>query len=55
MITNPILCNNLVTIGAVLCGLIVLAVIMLPKALRHKKQIKQRQEENTDDGKNENS
>lgn len=55
MITNPILCNNPIAIGAALCGLIILAAIMFPKVIHHRKKAKQRQEENSDEDKNTNS
>lgn len=55
MITNPILCNNPVAIVAALCGLIILAAIMLPRVIHHRKKAKQRHEENLGEDKNENS
>lgn len=46
MIPNPILYNdNTIMIGLVVCCLIVLAVVMIPKAMRHRKQVKQNESE----------
>ena len=46
MIPNPILYNNTtIMIGLVVCCLIVLAVVMIPKAIRHRKRVKQNERE----------
>lgn len=46
MIPNPILYNNItIMIGLVVCCLIVLAVVMIPKAIRHRKRVKQNESE----------
>lgn len=46
MIPNPILYNDTtIMIGLVVCCLIVLAVVMIPKAIRHRKQVKQNESE----------
>ena len=46
MIPNPILYNNTtIMIGLVECCLIVLAVVMIPKAIRHRKRVKQNESE----------
>lgn len=46
MIPNPILYNDsTITIGLVVSCLIVLAVVMIPKAIKHKKQVKQNESE----------
>ena len=46
MIPNPILYNNTtIMIGLVVCCLIVLAVVMIPKAIRHRKRAKQNESE----------
>ena len=46
MIPNPILYNNTtIMIGLVVCCLIVLAVVMIPKAIRHRKRVKQNESE----------
>ncbi|MDD4592636.1 MAG: DUF3408 domain-containing protein, partial [Parabacteroides sp.] len=46
MIPNPILYNDsTIMIGLVVSCLIVLAVVMIPKAIKHKKQVKQNESE----------
>lgn len=46
MIPNPVLYNdNAVMTVFIVCCLIVLAIIMIPKAMRHRKQIKQNETE----------
>lgn len=46
MIPNPILYNDTtIMIGLVVCCLIVLAVVMIPKAIRHRKRVKQNESE----------
>lgn len=46
MIPNPILYNDTtIMIGLMLCCLIVLAVVMIPKAIRHRKRVKQNESE----------
>lgn len=46
MIPNPILYNDTtIMIGLVVCCLIVLAVVMIPKAIRHRKRVKQNDSE----------
>ncbi len=46
MIPNPILYNDsTIMIGLVVGCLIVLAVVMIPKAIKHKKQVKQNESE----------
>jgi hypothetical protein len=46
MIQNPILFNdNLLMAGLIACCLIVLASVMIPKAIRHRKQMKQNESE----------
>ena len=46
MIPSPILYNNTtIMIGLVVCCLIVLAVVMIPKAIRHRKRVKQNESE----------
>jgi len=46
MIPNPILYNDTtITIALIVCCLIVLAVVMIPKAIRHRKQVKQNETE----------
>lgn len=48
MIPNPIYYNDdTIMTGFIVCCLIALAVIMIPKAMRHRKQVKQRESENT--------
>lgn len=42
MIPNPIFYNdNAIMTGLIVCCLVVLAVVMVPKAIRHRKQVKQ--------------
>lgn len=46
MIPNPIFYNdNAIMTGLIVCCLIVLAVVMIPKAIRHRKQVKQNENE----------
>ena len=46
MIHNPILYNDTaIMIGLVVCCLIVLAIVMIPKAIRHRKQVKRNESE----------
>lgn len=46
MIPNPIYYNDTtITIGLIVCCLIVLAAVMIPKAIRHRKQVKQNESE----------
>ena len=46
MIPNPIIYNDTtITIGLIVCCLIVLAIVMIPKAIRHRKQVKQNESE----------
>ena len=46
MIPNPIYYNDTtITIGLIVCCLIVLAAVMIPKAIRHRKQVKQNERE----------
>ena len=48
MIPNPIIYNDTtITIGLIVCCLIVLAIVMIPKAIRHRKQVKQNESEKT--------
>lgn len=47
MINNPVLFNdNLIMTGLILCCLTVLAIVMIPKAIRYRKQVKQNESEN---------
>lgn len=46
MILNPIYYNDTtIMIGLIVCCLIVFAVVMIPKAIKHKKQVKQNESE----------
>ena len=46
MILNPIFYNDTtITIGLIVCCLIVLAAVMIPKAIRHRKRVKQNESE----------
>ncbi|MDR1119723.1 MAG: hypothetical protein LBM08_02265, partial [Dysgonamonadaceae bacterium] len=46
MIPSPILYNDTaIMTGLVVCCLVVLAVVMIPKAIRHRKRIKQNESE----------
>lgn len=46
MIHNPILYNDTtIMIGLVVCCLIVLTIVMIPKAIRHRKQVKRNESE----------
>lgn len=48
MIPNPIYYNDTtITIGLIVCCLVVLAAVMIPKAVRHRKQVKQNESEKT--------
>ena len=48
MIPNPIIYNDTtITIGLIVCCLIVLAIVMIPKAIRHRKQVKQNESDKT--------
>lgn len=51
MIPNPILYNDTtIMIGLMLCCLIVLAVVMIPKAIHHRKRVKQNENEKSAPG-----
>lgn len=42
MIPNPILYNdNTIMLGLVLCCVVILAVVMIPKAIRHRKKVRE--------------
>lgn len=46
MIPNPILYNDdTIMVGIIVCCLVVLAVVMIPKAIRHGKRLKESQHE----------
>lgn len=46
MIPNPIIYNDTtIMIGLIVCCLVVLAAVMIPKAIRHRKQVKQNENE----------
>lgn len=46
MIPNPIIYNDtMIMIGLIVCCLVVLAAVMIPKAIRHRKQVKQNENE----------
>lgn len=46
MIPNPIICNDTtIMIGLIVCCLVVLAAVMIPKAIHHRKQVKQNESE----------
>ena len=46
MIPNPILYNDTtIMIGLMVCCLIIMAVVMIPKAIRHRKRVKQSESE----------
>ena len=46
MILNPIFYNDTtIMIGIIVCCLIVFAVVMIPKAIKHRKQVKQNESE----------
>ncbi len=46
MILNPIFYNDTtITIGLIVCCLVVFAAVMIPKAIRHRKQVKQNESE----------
>lgn len=48
MIPNPIIYNDTtIMIGLIVCCLIVLAIVMIPKAIRHRKQVKQNESDKT--------
>lgn len=50
MITNPILnSGDKAMIGIVLCGLLVIAAIILPKVFRYRKRMKAKQDESSED------
>lgn len=50
MIVNPILnSGDKAIIGIVLCGMLVLAAIILPKVIRYKKRMKAKQDANPND------
>lgn len=50
MITNPILnSGDKAMIGIVLCGLLILAAIILPKVFRYRKRMKAKQDEVSED------
>lgn len=47
MILNPIIYNDTtIMIGLIVCCLVVLAVVMIPKAVHHRKQVKQNESGN---------
>ena len=46
MIPNPIYYNDTtITIGLIVCCLVVLAAVMIPKAIKYRKQVKQNESE----------
>lgn len=46
MIPNPIIYNDTtITIGLIVCCLVMLAAVMIPKAIKHRKQVKQNESE----------
>ena len=46
MIPNPIIYNDTtIMIGLIVCCLIVLAIVMIPKAIKYRKQVKQNESE----------
>ena len=46
MIPNPIYYNDTtITIGLIVCCLVMLAAVMIPKAIRHRKRVKQNESE----------
>ena len=46
MILNPIFYNDTtITIGLIVCCLVVFAAVMIPKAIRHRKRVKQNESE----------
>lgn len=46
MIPNPIIYNDTtIMIGLIVCCLVVLAMVMIPKAIKHRKQVKQNESE----------
>ena len=46
MIPNPIIYNDTtITIGLIVCCLVVLAAVMIPKAIKYRKQVKQNESE----------
>ena len=46
MIPNPIIYNDTtITIGLIVCCLVMLAAVMIPKAIRHRKRVKQNESE----------
>ncbi|MFR4273951.1 MAG: DUF3408 domain-containing protein [Bacteroides thetaiotaomicron] len=48
MIPNPIIYNDAtITIGLIVCCLVVLATVMIPKAIRHRKRVKQNESDKT--------
>lgn len=48
MILNQIIyTDNTIMTGLIVCCLIVLAVVMIPKAVRHRRQVKQNEKEKT--------
>lgn len=54
MIPNPIYYNDTtITIGLIVCCLVVLAAVMIPKAIRHRKQVKQNESEKAVQGEQE--
>lgn len=47
MIPNPILYNdNTIMLGLVVCCVVILAAVMIPKAIRHRKQVRESKSEN---------
>ena len=46
MIPNPIIYNDTtITIGLIVCCLVMLAAVMIPKAIKYRKQVKQNESE----------
>ncbi|MDH8702742.1 hypothetical protein M2138_002113 [Dysgonomonadaceae bacterium PH5-43] len=46
MIPNPIIYNDTtIMIGLIVCCLVALAMVMIPKAIKHRKQVKQNESE----------
>ena len=46
MIPNPIIYNDTtITIGPIVCCLVMLAAVMIPKAIKYRKQVKQNESE----------
>lgn len=48
MIPNPIFYNDhTIMIGLVVCCVVILAIVMIPKAIRHRKQVRESKSENS--------